>query len=124
MYFSPKDGLNVESNSKKLFDLCSRVLKDYCLQQSELVSIMNSKREENSQVSSSRPSNESALAESEKLQAFEDDKNLQLSNLHENELERQLQNMTPIVSNIILANLMRLSEDDVSEDAFDLCVAA
>lgn len=85
---------------------------------------MNSKREENSQVSSSRPSNESAVAESEKLQAFEDDKNLQLSNLHENELERQLQNMTPIVSNIILANLMRLSEDDVSADAFDLCVAA
>jgi hypothetical protein len=31
MYFSPKEGLNVESNSKKLFDLCSRVLKDYCL---------------------------------------------------------------------------------------------
>lgn len=28
--------------------------------------------------------------------------------------------MTPIVSNIILANLMRLSEDDVSADAFDL----
>ena len=49
---------------------------------------MNSKREESSQVSSSRPSNESAVAESEKLQAFEDDKNLQLSNLHENELER------------------------------------
>jgi hypothetical protein len=31
MYFNPKEGLNVESNSKKLFDLCSKVLKDYCL---------------------------------------------------------------------------------------------
>ena len=37
-----------------------------------------------------------------------------LTNLHENELERQLQNLTPIVSNIILANLLMLSEDDVS----------
>jgi hypothetical protein len=31
MYFQPKDGLNVDTNSKKLFDLCSKVLKDYCL---------------------------------------------------------------------------------------------
>lgn len=54
MYFQPKEGLNVENNSKKLFDLCSKVLKDYCLQHSELVSIMNSKREENSHSSSMR----------------------------------------------------------------------
>jgi hypothetical protein len=39
---------------------------------------------------------------------------LLLTNLHENELERQLQNMTPIVSNIILHNLLKLSENDVS----------
>ena len=39
---------------------------------------------------------------------------MSLSNLHENELDRQLQNLTPIVSNIILANLLKLSEDDVS----------
>ena len=51
MYFQPKEGLNGEANSKKLFDLCSKVLKDYCLQQSELVSIMNSKREDNSHSS-------------------------------------------------------------------------
>jgi hypothetical protein len=45
---------------------------------------------------------------------FEDeDKELSLSNLHENELERQLQNITPIVSNIILANLLRLSDNDL-----------
>lgn len=36
-----------------------------------------------------------------------------LSNLHEKELQKQLNNMTPIVSSIILANLLRLSEDDV-----------
>jgi hypothetical protein len=54
MYFQSKEGLNVESNSKKVFELCSKVLKDYCLQHSELVSIMNSKREENSHSSSLR----------------------------------------------------------------------
>ena len=47
MYFQPKEGLNQEVNSKKLFDLCSKVLKDYCLQQSELNSIMMSRQEEN-----------------------------------------------------------------------------
>lgn len=31
MYFQPKEGLNFEGNSKKLFDLCSKVLKDYVL---------------------------------------------------------------------------------------------
>jgi hypothetical protein len=31
MYFMPKEGQEVEENSKKLFDLCSKVLKDYCL---------------------------------------------------------------------------------------------
>lgn len=51
MYFNPKEGLDFEANSKKLFDLCSKILKDYCLQQSELVAIMNSKREENSHSS-------------------------------------------------------------------------
>lgn len=43
-----------------------------------------------------------------------EERQLSLSNLHENELERQLQNITPIVSNIILANLLKLSEDDVN----------
>lgn len=43
---------------------------------------------------------------------------MSLSNLHENELERQLQNLTPIVSNIILANLLKLSEDDVRLNMF------
>lgn len=122
IYFSPtKEGLDVEANSKKLFELCSRVLKDYCLQQSELVSIMASKREEsNSQhsiIAASVANNDDA--EDDNIPATHNaapqsqDNVSILTNLHENELERQLQNMTPIVSNIILANLLRLSEDDL-----------
>lgn len=46
MYFQPKEGQNTETNSKKLFDLCSKVLKDYCIQQSELIAINSSKQQE------------------------------------------------------------------------------
>jgi hypothetical protein len=35
-------------------------------------------------------------------------------------LERQLQNMTPIVSSIILANLLKLSEDDLRRHVKDV----
>lgn len=42
-----------------------------------------------------------------------EEKEASLSYLHENELERQIKNLTPIVSNIILANLLKLSDDDV-----------
>lgn len=102
MYFQPKEGQNVDTNSKKLFELCSKVLKDYCLQQSELIAINSSKQEEGKKLH----------GEDDDLDDM-DDHQLSLSNLHENELERQLQNITPIVSNIILANLLKLSEDDV-----------
>ena len=54
------------------------------------------------------------MKKEEKKEEEENDKELSLTNLHENELERQLQNITPIVSNIILANLAKLSDDDVS----------
>lgn len=43
-----------------------------------------------------------------------------LSNLHENELERQIQNITPIVSNIILSNLLRLSDEDLKHYAKEI----
>lgn len=68
--------------------------------QSELNAINSSKQEENS--------NNVVDVEDE------ENKDLSLTNLHENELERQLQNITPIVSNIILANLAKLSDEDVS----------
>jgi len=77
MYFTPKESLNVEANSKKLFELCSRVLKDYCLQQSELNSIMNSKRE---------GGRGGSVIEEEEEE--EGEKSPKLSNLHENELEK------------------------------------
>lgn len=93
MYFAPKEGQAGEAAG--LFGLCSKVLKDYCLQQSELVAVMSSKREEEA-----RPADTKEM--------------LLLTNLHENELERQLQNLTPIVSHIILANLLKLPDDDVS----------
>jgi len=81
---------------------------------------MNSKREETSREAATVKSEaESDLEQQEPFEATgihrpSDTKEmLMLTNLHENELERQLQNLTPIVSNIILANLLRLSEDDV-----------
>ena len=49
-----------------------------------------------------------------------EDQEPSLSNLHENELERQLQNITPIVSNIILGNLLRLSDDDLKHYAKEI----
>lgn len=101
MYFTPKEGQSIEENSKKLSELSSKVLKDYCLMQSELNAINSSKQEENT--------NNVTDHEEE-----ENDKELSLTNLHENELERQLQNITPIVSSIILANLSKLSDGDVS----------
>jgi len=55
------------------------VLKDYCLQQSELVALNNSKQEE-----SNRNNGEADEAEKEEGE----EKQLSLSNLHENELER------------------------------------
>lgn len=106
LYFQPKEGQNVENNSKKLFDLCSKVLKDYCIQQSELIAINNSKQQEGGKKNSGDFEDEA--------EADNEDRHLSLSDLHENELERQLQNITPIVSNIILANLLKLSDDDVS----------
>jgi hypothetical protein len=76
-------------------------LKDYCLQQSELNSINNSKQEENSHTNGDAEDDEG------------EEKELSLSNLHENELERQLQSITPVVSNVILGNLLKLQEADV-----------
>lgn len=70
----------MESNSKKLFDLCSKVLKDYCIQQSELIAINNSKQQESSRKNETEE-NEHDHPEGEERQ-------LSLSDLHENELER------------------------------------
>ena len=77
MYFAPKEGQSIEANSKRLFELCSKVLKDYCLQQSELNAINNSKQEENN--------NNGGEIDYDDV---EEEKEPSLSYLHENELER------------------------------------
>ncbi len=98
MYFHPKEGLNIESNSKKLFDLCSKVMKDYCLQQSELVSIMNSKREESS-LRHDENSRGEGIQVDDHMEEDTPEKNhhnsmnqgkitASLSNLHEKELQK------------------------------------
>jgi hypothetical protein len=84
------------------------VLKDYCLQQSELNAINNSKQEEHNNYGREIDDEDGGGNSSRDLE-----KEPNIHNLHENELERQLQNLTPIVSNIILANLLKLSEEDV-----------
>mmetsp|Transcript_22235 Transcript_22235/g.16668 ORF Transcript_22235/g.16668 Transcript_22235/m.16668 type:complete len:228 (+) Transcript_22235:1960-2643(+) len=103
MHFDPKEGLNHAENSKKLFDLCSKVLKDYCLQQSELNTINNSKREEGHQF------------EGDDEEEPDSDQEPSTTNLHEKEIERSLENLTPIVSVVILGNLLRLSDSDLKK---------
>jgi hypothetical protein len=76
--------------------LCSKVLKVYFLKQSELNALNNS----NSKGNIGKPS---AAA------GFNDE----LSSLHESEIERELQNLTPVVSTIILPGLLNLDESDV-----------
>lgn len=75
-FFAGRAGQVDEDSSKPLFALCSKVLKDYVLKHSELISINTSKqshREPGALPNSSGPSNED-----------------QLSALHETELEMQL----------------------------------
>ena len=75
-FFKGRDGQAGEDVSKPLFALCSKVLKDYVLKHSELISINASKqshREPGTLPTRSSASNED-----------------QLSALHETELEKQL----------------------------------
>ena len=75
--------------SSTLFEGIQKVLKDYNLKHSELISINNSK-------SSNK---EPASAED------------QLSALHETELEKQLAHMGPIVDQVILENLLNFKDN-------------
>ena len=98
-----KQSINADEDdavSKPLFALCSKVLKDYVLKHSELVSINTSKKA--GQVP----------------QASQDaDK---LSHLHEEELEKQLVHLGPIVHSVILENLMLLSDDELQQQSKEL----
>ena len=75
---------------KQLFGLCSKVLKDYVLKHSELVSLGSSKQHR---------------AQNQKSQNED-----QLSALHETELGTQLNHQSKIIHVVILENLLRLSD--------------
>jgi len=78
------------------------VIKDYSLKQSELTAIFNSKQEEN-YAGQNEEEAEPGLKEGEPS----------TENLHEEELDRQLNNLTPIVSGLILPQLNKLNDQDV-----------
>lgn len=77
--------------SKPLFALCSKVLKDYVLKHSELVSIQERG------VGQGASSNEEQLARLRPL-----------------ELQKQLQHLSPTVHQVILENLLQLSDIELN----------
>jgi hypothetical protein len=81
---------------KPLFPLVSKVLKDYVLKHSELISINASKG------AGHRPLKQSINED-------------QLSALHEAELGKQLQHLSPIIHSVILENLLKLSDSNLIE---------
>lgn len=104
-YFSgskqPASADDDDAVSKPLFALCSKVLKDYVLKHSELVSINTSKK--------AGQAPQAAQETADKL-----------SHLHEEELEKQLLHLGPIVHSVILENLMLLSDDELQQQSKDL----
>lgn len=94
--------------SKPLFALCSKVLKDYVLKHSELVSINASKKTQDDKGAKRVGQGPAATSEE------------QLSDLHEKELERQLVHAGPIVHQVILENLMRLQDPELQHYSRDL----
>lgn len=80
--------------SKPLFALCSKVLKDYVLKHTELVSINTSKKA--GQVAQSQDADS-------------------LSYLHEDNLQKQIVHLVPIVHSVILENLMKLSDEELDQ---------
>lgn len=77
--------------SKPLFALCSKVLKDYVLKHSELVSIQERG------VGQGASSNEEQLARLRPL-----------------ELQKQLKHLSPTVHQVILENLLQLSDTELN----------
>ena len=91
-FYKGRQGQTSDDVSKPLFALCSKVLKEYILKNSELISINTSK---NSHLPGSAGNED------------------QLSALHETELEKQLSHQSPIVSQVILENLHKLPDSDL-----------
>jgi len=87
-------------SSPKLFDLYSKVLKDYVFKHSELVSIGSS-------GDKFIPSMK-AMSEEE------------VSMLHKGELEKQISHQSKVIHQVILENLLRLSDEDLHKEMGDL----
>lgn len=101
-FFKERGGQAGNDVAKPLFALCSKVLKDYVLKHSELMSIKDSKQT-NTNAASRPISNED-----------------QLSALHETELDKQLIHQSPIVHQVILENLLNLEDADLHQNVRDL----
>lgn len=103
-FFQGKDrqDRSMEGDVKnELFSRCSKVLKDYVLKHSELISINQSKQSHGQQNPSSQGED-------------------QLSALHEIELEKQLSHQSNIVHQVILENLLKLKDSDLHHNLRDM----
>lgn len=77
--------------------MCKKILKDYAFKQTELNTLNNSKNED---AKSATPGAQPASSRSSKsggsVDSGKDEPNI--TYLHENEIDRELQNLTPIVA--------------------------
>ena len=85
-----------QGKQDNLFELCSKMLKDYSLKHSELVSI-NSKPKQVKQ----QPRDPQSLKESE------------ISVLHKQELEKQIAHLSPIIHQVVLEKMLQLSNEQL-----------
>ncbi len=94
LHFHPKEGQSElfapNTVSERLFDMCCKVIKNYIKKQEDYT-VLNKARTDGKE--------ESDVPE---------------ATIHEQELERQLLNLTPLISDTILPNLSALTDDDVS----------
>jgi len=89
-----------QQDSNKLFAHCSKVLKDYVLKHSELVSVTSVKGQHKAT-----------------LKGLNED---QLSLYHKTDLERQLDHQSPIVHSVILENFLKLEDGALNANMRDL----
>jgi len=91
--------INPKKNSQ-VFDLCTKVLKDYSLKHSELVSIKTNHIQ-------------SSLSDAQSPES-------EISKLHKAELEKQLSHQGPIIHQVILENMLQVEEAQLNGSISDL----
>mmetsp|Transcript_7302 Transcript_7302/g.12326 ORF Transcript_7302/g.12326 Transcript_7302/m.12326 type:complete len:209 (+) Transcript_7302:5274-5900(+) len=84
--------------AQDVFELASKVLRDYMLKHSQLASINASKQTSGAPTKAPSQEQRQELAKQE---------------LHETELENQLKHLGPVVHEVVLENLLELSEVDL-----------